>query len=146
MLHSKYGFVWSEKKELDDSQLSVASFSVHSDGHHRNYKPCDFNPSQTCLYINFTFERTFFPALISMYFPSGLIVSISFLSFWIEASAVPGRVTLVVTSLLALVTQLLSVRDRMPSVLLRYSFGYLVLCMFESGFAFRSLSSLWLIP
>ena len=56
-------------------------------------------------------------ANLSIYFPSTLIVVVSFVSFWLDpVTACPGRITLVVTSILALVTQLLSIRNRMVPV------------------------------
>ena len=53
---------------------------------------------------------------MTTYFPSSLIVIISFISFWIDPLSVPGRVTLTITSLLALMTQFISVRDPLSDV------------------------------
>ena len=53
---------------------------------------------------------------MTTYFPSSLIVIVSFISFWIDPLSVPGRVTLTVTSLLALMTQFISVRDPLSDV------------------------------
>lgn len=55
-------------------------------------------------------------ALITIFFPSALIVAVSFVSFWIDPQSVPGRISLIVTSLLALMTQLVSVRNTIPDV------------------------------
>lgn len=43
-------------------------------------------------------------------------MSVSFVSFWIDSQSVPGRISLIVTSLLALMTQLVSVRNTIPDV------------------------------
>lgn len=43
--------------------------------------------------------------IISKYIPSFLIVTISFLSFWIPTNAYPARVGLVIGALLSLITQ-----------------------------------------
>lgn len=67
--------------------------------------------NRTVLDLQFTFQRRVATAVISIYFPSTLIVLVSFVSFWVDSLAVPGRVTLVITSILALMTQLISVRD-----------------------------------
>lgn len=54
--------------------------------------------------------------ILTVYFPSSLIVITSFISFWIDPLSVPGRVTLTITSLLALMTQFISVRDPLSDV------------------------------
>ena len=69
-----------------------------------------------CLRVEFVLRRKVSIALITAYFPSTLIVLISFLSFWVDNQLVPGRVSLVITSLLALMTQLLSIRNNIPAV------------------------------
>ena len=68
------------------------------------------------LKLTFKFQRKIATALIAIYFPSTLIVFISFVSFWVDSLAVPGRITLVITSLLALMTQLVAVRDKATPV------------------------------
>ena len=68
------------------------------------------------LIIEFKFARRPVVALITIFFPSALIVAVSFVSFWIDPQSVPGRISLIVTSLLALMTQLVSVRNTIPDV------------------------------
>lgn len=53
---------------------------------------------------------------MTIYFPSSLIVIVSFIGFWIDPLSVPGRVTLTVTSLLAIMTQFISVRSPLSDV------------------------------
>lgn len=78
---------------------------------------CQYNVKQlSCLQLNFKFERHLGMYLMTTYFPSSLIVITSFISFWIDPLSVPGRVTLTVTSLLALMTQFISVRDPLSDV------------------------------
>lgn len=69
-----------------------------------------------CLRVSFTFQRRLTLSLITIYFPSALIVLISFVSFWVDSQSVPGRVSLVITSLLTLMTQLLNVRSGLPAI------------------------------
>lgn len=76
----------------------------------------NFNYATSCIGIEFRFERRLLLYLMTVYFPSSLIVIVSFTSFWIRPDAVPGRVTLSVTSLLALMTQLVAVRKSVPEV------------------------------
>lgn len=63
------------------------------------------------LKLNFVFKRRLHLYLMTTYFPSLLVTVVSFTSFWIHPDAVPGRITLGVTCLLALMTQMVSVRS-----------------------------------
>lgn len=114
VFNSKYNFIWSKERRFPKDELKVASFDVTVPN--RTNHTCRRMTDKNCLVLTFKFRRQITTALISIYFPSTLLVLISFLSFWIEVTAVPGRVTLVVTSLLALVTQLCSTRERMAAV------------------------------
>lgn len=68
------------------------------------------------LTLEFVFKRRLPLYLITTYFPSFLVTIVSFTSFWIHPDAVPGRVTLGVTCLLALMTQMVSVRSNIMNV------------------------------
>lgn len=72
--------------------------------------------SASMLQLKLQFKRRIGVYIITTYFPSSLIVIVSFISFWIDPLSVPGRVTLTITSLLALVTQFISVRDQLSDV------------------------------
>lgn len=63
------------------------------------------------LTLCFVFKRRLHLSLMTTYFPSLLATIVSFTSFWIHPDAVPGRVTLGVTCLLAVMTQMISVRS-----------------------------------
>ena len=54
--------------------------------------------------------------MIQMYIPSLLIVMLSWLSFWLNVSSVPGRVSLGVLSVLTISTQSFSVNSSLPRV------------------------------
>ena len=56
----------------------------------------------TCLSAVFVLRRRIGYHLFHTYIPSGLIVVMSWISFWIKPEAIPARVTLGVTSLLTL--------------------------------------------
>ena len=58
----------------------------------------------TCLAIVFNLRRRLGYHLFHTYIPSGLIVVMSWISFWIKPEAIPARATLGVTSLLTLGT------------------------------------------
>jgi heme exporter protein D len=54
--------------------------------------------------------------LISTFLPSGFIVVVSWVSFWISPDAVPGRVTLGVTTVLTMITQSFITGFTLPQV------------------------------
>lgn len=56
------------------------------------------------LTVYFRFERQIGHHLIQTYAPSALVVQLSWFSFWLGLDAIPGRVTLLVTCMLTLVT------------------------------------------
>ncbi|XP_032223523.2 gamma-aminobutyric acid receptor subunit beta-like isoform X2 [Nematostella vectensis] len=64
----------------------------------------------------FLFKRQIEYALLQIYAPTMLIVSLSWLSFWISKEAVPARVTLGVTTILTIVTLIGSFRFQFPKV------------------------------
>ncbi|RZC41477.1 ligand-gated ion channel subunit, partial [Asbolus verrucosus] len=68
------------------------------------------------LVVNFRFERQIGHHLIQTFAPSSLVVVLSWFSFWLGLDAVPGRVTLLVTCLLTLVTMFTGLRSDIPAV------------------------------
>ncbi|XP_068230791.1 glutamate-gated chloride channel-like [Palaemon carinicauda] len=76
------------------------------------------------------FERRYTGHLLTMYFPSGLIVSLAWLSFFWPPDAVPGRTVLLITSLLAVVSMLGSLGQRAPETsYLKAVDVWLILCI-----------------
>ncbi|XP_022236099.1 glycine receptor subunit alpha-3-like [Limulus polyphemus] len=72
------------------------------------------NVKYSCLAVMFILERQISHHLMQVFAPSALIVMLSWFSFWIGIDAIPGRVTLVVTSLLSLFTQFSGIRGGLP--------------------------------
>ncbi|XP_023214796.1 glutamate-gated chloride channel alpha-like [Centruroides sculpturatus] len=70
----------------------------------------------TSLIANFTFSRHLTSHIVNTYIPSSLVVALSWLSFWLRVGDVPARVTLGVTSLLTLSTQIVQSRSNLPPV------------------------------
>lgn len=68
------------------------------------------------LTIQFILQRKLPLYVMATYFPSFLVTIVSFTSFWLKTDSVPGRVTLGVTSLLALITQMTYARNHIPNV------------------------------
>ncbi|CAG2104588.1 unnamed protein product, partial [Medioppia subpectinata] len=59
----------------------------------------------SCLYVMLHLERNIGNYLIKRFIPSFLIVIMSFIGFWIPANIAPARISLIITSLLALIAQ-----------------------------------------
>ncbi|XP_076330788.1 gamma-aminobutyric acid receptor subunit pi-like [Tachypleus tridentatus] len=74
------------------------------------------NGNYTYLVVNFTFIRRLTGSVITTYSPSGVIVVLSWVSFWLDVDAAPARVSLGITSMLTLVTQAIQSRSKLPSV------------------------------
>uniref|UniRef100_A0A914V1P9 Uncharacterized protein n=2 Tax=Plectus sambesii TaxID=2011161 RepID=A0A914V1P9_9BILA len=70
----------------------------------------------SCVTAEFHGRRLRMHHYLQMYIPTGLIVVVSWLGFWIDPSAVPARVALVITTLLTITTQANSARVTLPAV------------------------------
>ncbi|XP_050067259.1 glycine receptor subunit alpha-4 isoform X1 [Anopheles maculipalpis] len=68
------------------------------------------------LAVYFRFERQIGHHLIQTFAPSSLVVMLSWFSFWLGLDAIPGRVTLLVTCMLTLVTMFTGMRADIPPV------------------------------
>lgn len=68
------------------------------------------------LTVFFRFERQIGHHLIQTFAPSSLVVMLSWFSFWLGLDAIPGRVTLLVTCMLTLVTMFTGLRADIPPV------------------------------
>ncbi|KAK7086802.1 Glycine receptor subunit alpha-3 [Halocaridina rubra] len=68
------------------------------------------------LLVHFFLRRQNGYHILQTYVPTILIVSISWVSFWLDPNAVPGRVSLGVTTLLTLTTLASGIRQQLPPV------------------------------
>ncbi|KAL3195916.1 hypothetical protein MRX96_045473 [Rhipicephalus microplus] len=73
---------------------------------------CNF----TCIQVTFTLKRRLGYYMFHTYIPTCLIVTMSWISFWIKPETVPARVKLCVTSLLTLSTQHAQSQKSLPPV------------------------------
>lgn len=106
---------WLKLVQINDTTRRESAYNVRVE----QFGSCShkyFGFQNSCLELRFHFKRRIGMYLMTVYFPSSLIVTTSFISFWIDPLSVPGRVTLTVTSLLALMTQFLSVRQPLHDV------------------------------
>ncbi|XP_045204896.2 glycine receptor subunit alpha-2-like [Mercenaria mercenaria] len=76
----------------------------------------DITGNHSCLQADFHLVRNIGYYVIQMYVPSLLIVTLSWLSFWLNVNSIPGRVTLGVLSVLTISTQSSSVNASLPRV------------------------------
>ncbi len=66
--------------------------------------------------MNLLFKREFSYYLIQIYIPCCMLVIVSWVSFWLDANAVPARVSLGVTTLLTMATQTTGINNSLPPV------------------------------
>ncbi|XP_025985943.1 glycine receptor subunit alphaZ1 isoform X2 [Solenopsis invicta] len=66
--------------------------------------------------VFFRFERQIGHHLIQTFAPSTLVVMLSWFSFWLDLDAIPGRIALLVTSMLTLVTMFTGLKSDIPPV------------------------------
>ncbi|XP_043476831.1 glutamate-gated chloride channel isoform X3 [Leptopilina heterotoma] len=70
----------------------------------------------SCLKVDLYFKREFSYYLIQIYIPCCMLVIVSWVSFWLDQSAVPARVSLGVTTLLTMATQTSGINASLPPV------------------------------
>ncbi len=67
-----------------------------------------------CLVVQIKFAREFGFYLIQIYLPCSMLVVVSWVSFWLEPTAVEARVSLGVTTILTIVTQTYGINQSAP--------------------------------
>ncbi|KHN80184.1 Glutamate-gated chloride channel, partial [Toxocara canis] len=70
----------------------------------------------SCLRTVLELRRQFSYYLLQLYVPSTMLVIVSWVSFWLDRTAVPARVTLGVTTLLTMTTQASGINAKLPPV------------------------------
>merc|ERR1711988_209486 len=70
----------------------------------------------SCLQVDLMFARQLSFFIVTVYIPCSMTVSVSWLSFWLDHKAVPARVALGVTTLLAMSTTQASIQNSLPPV------------------------------
>ncbi|XP_022688193.1 gamma-aminobutyric acid receptor subunit beta-like isoform X1 [Varroa jacobsoni] len=64
----------------------------------------------------FVLSRQFGPFLLDIYIPGVAFVFTSWLSFWMEVTAAPARISLSITTMLTMVTSGKTIREKLPKV------------------------------
>lgn len=70
----------------------------------------------SCLQVELVFARELSYYVVTMYLPCMMIVIVSWFAFWIDHKSAPARVTLGVTTLLAMSTTMASIQKSLPPV------------------------------
>jgi len=91
----------------------------------------------SCILAEFDLQRAIGFHLVQSYLPTMLVVVISWVSFWMDVEAVPGRVTLGITTLLTVSSKASGVQSNLPQV--SYVKALDVWMTFATGFVFAAL-------
>lgn len=75
-----------------------------------------FSGSFTSLSAVFHFKRDFGFYLLQEFIPTILVVAVSWVGFWIDERSVPARVSLGITTVLAITTLMFGIQGSMPRV------------------------------
>lgn len=70
----------------------------------------------SCVFVKLIFKREFSYYLIQIYIPCIMLVIVSWVSFWLDPNAIPARVSLGVTTLLTMATQISGINASLPPV------------------------------
>jgi len=70
----------------------------------------------SCLRVDLVFKREFSYYLIQIYIPCCMLVVVSWVSFWLDPTSIPARVSLGVTTLLTMATQISGINASLPPV------------------------------
>ncbi|XP_075749544.1 glycine receptor alpha 1 isoform X6 [Rhipicephalus microplus] len=70
----------------------------------------------SCLRVDLVFKREFSYYLIQIYIPCCMLVIVSWVSFWLDPTSIPARVSLGVTTLLTMATQISGINASLPPV------------------------------
>ncbi|CAM1293107.1 GLRA3 (predicted) [Pycnogonum litorale] len=110
-------YTWSNPGIVVDSNGKIADFNLVDSYNSDDENDCANDIGYfSCLNATFVLRRQNGFHLIQTYLPTFLIVTISWVSFWLDVNAIPARVTLGVTTLLTLTTLASGARATLPPV------------------------------
>ncbi|XP_045763116.1 glycine receptor subunit alpha-1 isoform X2 [Maniola jurtina] len=116
--NQKVRFRWSEAGVTINPELKLLQYHIGEPLRleETNGYMIDKDGNFSRLVVYFRFERQIGHHLIQTFAPSSLVVMLSWFSFWLDLDAIPGRVTLLVTCMLTLVTMFTGLRADIPPV------------------------------
>uniref|UniRef100_A0A8C6VNW0 GABA(C) receptor n=1 Tax=Naja naja TaxID=35670 RepID=A0A8C6VNW0_NAJNA len=112
MLYWKHG---NESLSLDE-HISLSQFFIEEFSASSGLAFYSSTGWYNRLFINFALRRHIFFFFLQSYFPSMLMVMLSWVSFWIDRRAVPARLSLGITTVLTMSTIITGVSASMPQV------------------------------
>ncbi|GFS29119.1 glutamate-gated chloride channel alpha [Nephila pilipes] len=95
-------------KEIEPLQFKLGRPVTHMDVITYN------GANYTYLYFDINLVRRLTGSFINIFAPSTLVVAVSWVNFWIKVDAAPARVSLSITSLLTLCTQMQQNKSQLP--------------------------------
>ncbi|CAG2180505.1 unnamed protein product, partial [Oppiella nova] len=95
------------KSVIYKNEFTPSLFDIKIGNYERNIIKW-FNENYTVLDLEFIFERTITANVLTVYIPSSLVVTLSWIQFWFDVEAVPGRMSLGIMSTLTIMTQILT--------------------------------------
>ncbi|XP_064100969.1 glycine receptor subunit alpha-2-like [Macrobrachium nipponense] len=109
--------------------------SVITSKHWCETEKCEFRPSSIAR-VYLQFERRYAGHVLAVYLPSGITVSLAYMSFYWPPEVVPGRTVLVITSLLTMISMYGNVLERSPETSYMKAVDvWLVLCILHIALA-----------
>lgn len=109
-------FIWKEENPVQIAKpLNLPRFTLET--YDTAYCTSRTNTgAYSCLRIDLIFKREFSYYLIQIYIPCCMLVIVSWVSFWLDPNAIPARVSLGVTTLLTMATQISGINASLPPV------------------------------
>lgn len=83
----------TDKRLVHKSEFTPSLFNIRI-GKTENYTNLWFGGNYSFLSVEFIFERTITANILTVYIPSSLVVTLSWIQFWFDVEAVPGRMSL----------------------------------------------------
>ncbi|KAJ8298416.1 hypothetical protein KUTeg_024947 [Tegillarca granosa] len=105
-------FEWHPRKAVDVPELGLPQFTITKPPSSSKCDPGTF----ACLQSNIHLQRNKGYYVVQIFIPSILIVSLSWVSFWLDIDAVPARISLGVLTVLTMTTQSSGARNSLPRV------------------------------